>query len=117
MKRWQTSSASGDNIPSASRRTTSPVEPRSIVPFPGQPTAFRIDAHQWVQNVLEQWQLAAAVPLVVALPSGTATDEHRTIVDRLATAKRLLTATKPEDVYAHLIERVIDNYRTFGTPP
>jgi hypothetical protein len=70
------------------------------VPFPGQPTVFRIDAHQWVQNVLEQWQLAAAVSLVVALPAGTATDEHRTIVDRLATAKRLLTAGKPEDLKA-----------------
>ena len=70
------------------------------VPFPGQPTAIRIDAHQWVQNVLEQWQLAAAVSLVVALPAGTATNEHRTIVDRLATAKRLLTAGKPEDLKA-----------------
>jgi len=68
------------------------------VPGPGQPTAIRIDAHQWVQNILEQWQLAAAISLVIALPAGTATDEHRTIVDRLATAKRLLVAGKPEDL-------------------
>ena len=68
------------------------------VPYPGQPTAIRVDAHQWVQNILEQWHLAAAVSLVVALPAGTATDEHRTIVSRLATAKRLLTAGKPEDL-------------------
>jgi hypothetical protein len=53
-----------------------------------------------VQNVLEQRQLAAAVSLVVALPAGTATDEHRTIVDRLATAKRLLAAAKPEHLKA-----------------
>jgi hypothetical protein len=70
------------------------------VPFPGQPTAVRVDAHQWVKDVLEQWQLAAAVSLVVALPAGTATDEHRTIVSRLATAKRLLAAGKPEDLKA-----------------
>jgi hypothetical protein len=38
------------------------------VPGPGQLTTVRIDAHQWVQNILEQWQLAAAVALVVALP-------------------------------------------------
>jgi hypothetical protein len=70
------------------------------VPIPEQPTAIRVEAHQWVQNVLEQWQLAAAVSLVVALPAGTAADEHRTIVNRLATAKRLLTAGKPEDLKA-----------------
>jgi len=70
------------------------------VPGPGQPTAVRVDAHQWVQNVLEQWQLAAAVSLVVALPAGTATDEHRTIVSRLATAKQRLTAGAPDDLKA-----------------
>ena len=42
------------------------------------------------QERLEQWQLAA-VSLVVALPFGTATHEHRTIVSRLATAKQRLT--------------------------
>ncbi|WP_025358618.1 hypothetical protein [Kutzneria albida] len=70
------------------------------VPYPGQPTDIRVDAHQWVQNVLEQWQLAAAVSLVVALPAGTATDEHRTVVSRLAAAKRLLTAGTPDDLKA-----------------
>lgn len=70
------------------------------VPYPGQPTDIRVDAHQWVQNVLEQWQLAAAVSLVVALPAGGATDEHRTVVSRLATAKRLLTAGTPDDLKA-----------------
>lgn len=62
------------------------------VPWPGQPTSFRIDAHEWEKNVLEQWQLAAAVSLVVALPSGTTTDDHRVVVDRLVKARRLLQA-------------------------
>jgi hypothetical protein len=70
------------------------------VPFPGQPTSVRIDAHQWAQDVLEQWQLAAAVSLVVALPAGRATDDHRTVADRLASAKRLLQAGKPDDLKA-----------------
>jgi hypothetical protein len=69
-------------------------------PFPGQPTALRVDAHQWVQNVLEQWQLAAAVSLVVALPASITTDEHKTIVSRLATAKQRLTAGTPDDLKA-----------------
>ena len=70
------------------------------VPGPGQPTAVRVDAHQWVKDVLEQLQLAAAISLVVALPAGTATDEHRTIVSRLATAKQRLTAGSPDDLKA-----------------
>jgi hypothetical protein len=70
------------------------------VPGPGQPAALRIDAHQWVQSVLEQWQLAAAISRVVAIPAGTATDEHRTIVSRLATAKLRLTAGPPDDLKA-----------------
>jgi hypothetical protein len=53
-----------------------------------------------VQNVLGQWQLAAAVSLVVALPAGTATDEHRTIVSRLATEKQRLTRAQPDDLKA-----------------
>jgi hypothetical protein len=70
------------------------------VPFPGQPTALRVDAHQWVKNVLEQWQLAAAVSLVLAIPAGTATDEQRTVISRLIAAKQRLTAGTPEDLRA-----------------
>lgn len=70
------------------------------VPGPVQPTATRLDAHEWVQNVMEQWQLAAAVSMTVALPAGTATSDHRTIVSRLVTAKRLLTAGTPDDLKA-----------------
>jgi hypothetical protein len=70
------------------------------VPGPGQPTAIRVEAHQWVQNVLEQWHLAAAVSLVVTLPAGAATDEQRTVISRLATAKQRLTAGEPDDLKA-----------------
>jgi hypothetical protein len=70
------------------------------VPFPAQPTGFRVEAHQWVQNVLEPWQLASAVSLVVALPATGATDDHRTVVARLTTAKQLLKSGKPEDLKA-----------------
>lgn len=70
------------------------------VPGFGQPTVVRVDAHQWVKDVLEQWQLAAAVSLVVALPATGATDEHRTVISRLTTAKQHLTAGKPDDIKA-----------------
>lgn len=69
-------------------------------PRPGYPTADRVDSHQWIKNVLEQWQLAAAVSLVVPLPSQGATDEHRTVISRLITAKQRLTAGKPDDLKA-----------------
>ena len=58
------------------------------VPYPDQPVQVIIKAHDWVQNVLEPMQQAAAVSLVVALPQGRTTDDHRTIVARLADAKR-----------------------------
>ena len=58
------------------------------VPYPDQPVQIIIKAHDWVQNVLEPIQQAAAVSLVVALPQDRATDDHRTIVARLADAKR-----------------------------
>ena len=87
-----------------SQGTTAPDWPqphRPIrVPFPGNPTAVRIEAHQWVQDVLEPWQLAAAVSLVVPLPSGAATDDHRTVIDRLTKAKRLLQVGKADDLKA-----------------
>lgn len=69
--------------------------------WPRQPTSIRIDSHQWVTNVLEPWQLAAAVSLVVALPSA-ANDEQRAVVARLATARQRLTAGKPDDLKASI---------------
>lgn len=62
------------------------------VPYPDQPVQTIINAHDWVQKVLEPMQQAAAVSLVVALPQNGATDDHRTIVTRLADAKRELNA-------------------------
>jgi hypothetical protein len=70
------------------------------VPWPGQPTAVRVDAHQWVKDVLEQWQLAAAVSLVVALPAAAATSEQKTVISRLMTAKQRLAAGTPDDIKA-----------------
>ena len=62
------------------------------VPYPDQPVQIIIKAHDWVQNVLEPLQQAAAVSVVVALPQDRATDDHRTIVARLTDAKRELDA-------------------------
>jgi hypothetical protein len=62
------------------------------VPYPDQPVQIIIKAHDWVENVLEPIQQAAAVSLVVVLPQDRATDDHRTIVARLADAKRELDA-------------------------
>jgi len=70
------------------------------VPFPGNPTSARIDAHTWAEKVLEAWQLASVVSLVVALPAGSVTDDHRVISERLTTAKRLLQAGKADDLKA-----------------
>jgi hypothetical protein len=53
-----------------------------------------------VQDVLERWQVAAAVSLVVPLPSRAATDNHRTVINRLTKAKRLLKAGKADDLKA-----------------
>lgn len=60
------------------------------VPFPAQPTQVTIKAHDWVRDVLEPWQQAAAVSLVIPLPQQGATDEHRAVIARLADARREL---------------------------
>jgi len=60
------------------------------VPFPAQPTQVIIKAHDWVNNVLEPWQQATAVSVVIPLPQTGATDDHRAIVARLADARRAL---------------------------
>jgi hypothetical protein len=52
-----------------------------------QPTQKIIRAHDWVQNVLEPWHQATAVSLVLPLPQASTTNEHRTIVARLASAR------------------------------
>lgn len=69
--------------------------------WPRQPANILIDSHHWVSNVLEPLQIAAAVSLVVALPSA-ATDEQRAVVARLTTARQRLTAGKPDDLKASI---------------
>jgi hypothetical protein len=60
------------------------------VPFPAQPTQLIIKAHDWVRDVLEPWQQAAAVSLVIPLPQQGATDDHRAVIARLVDARREL---------------------------
>jgi hypothetical protein len=57
-------------------------------PFPQTPTQKIIKSHDWVQNVLEPWQQATAVSIVIPLPQVGATDQHRTIVARLTSARQ-----------------------------
>jgi hypothetical protein len=51
-----------------------------------------VTAETWAHQVLTPWQQAAAVTLVVKLPVGTATDDHRTVVRDLTDARRRLDA-------------------------
>lgn len=60
------------------------------VPYPAQPTQVIIKAHDWVRDVLEPWQQAAAVLLAIPLPQSGATDDHRAVIARLAGARREL---------------------------
>jgi hypothetical protein len=60
------------------------------VPFPAQPTQVIIKAHDWVRDVLEPWQQATAVSLVIPLPQCGGTDVHRAIVARLTEARQQL---------------------------
>jgi hypothetical protein len=46
----------------------------------------------WAREVLTPRQQAAAVTLVVKLPEGTATDDHRTVIRDLADARQRLDA-------------------------
>ena len=46
----------------------------------------------WAQQVLVPWQQAAAVTLVVKLPAGGATDDHRSVVRDLTDARERLRA-------------------------
>jgi hypothetical protein len=47
------------------------------------PTSVGVDAHQWIQDIIEPWQLAAAVFLVV-----------------VQSARQLLRVSRPEDLKA-----------------
>lgn len=51
---------------------------------------LQVTAEIWAHQVLSPWQQAAAVTLVVKLPTATATDDHRTVVQALTDARQRL---------------------------
>jgi hypothetical protein len=67
------------------------VNPHSPIWHLGQ-EQLDIPAETWAREVLTPWQQAAAVTLVVKLPEGTATDDHRTVIRDLADARQRLDA-------------------------
>ena len=67
------------------------VNPHSPIRSTGQ-EQLAIPAETWAHQVLTPWQQAAAVTLVVKLPEGTATDDHRTVIRDLTDARHRLDA-------------------------
>jgi hypothetical protein len=67
------------------------VNPHSPIRSTGQ-EQLDIPAETWARQVLTPWQQAAAVTLVVKLPEGTATDDHRTVIRDLTEARQRLDA-------------------------
>jgi hypothetical protein len=67
------------------------VNPYSPIRSTGQ-EQLDVPAGTWAHQVLTPWQQAAAVTLVVRLPEGAATDDHRTVVGDLADARQRLDA-------------------------
>jgi hypothetical protein len=67
------------------------VNPHSPIWHLGQ-EQLDVPAETWAREVLTPWQQAAAVTLVVKLPEGTATDDHRTVIRDLADARQRLDA-------------------------
>lgn len=67
------------------------VNPHSPIWHAGQ-EQLDIPADTWAREVLTPWQQAAAVTLVVKLPEGTATDDHRTVIRDLTDARQRLDA-------------------------
>ena len=67
------------------------VNPHSPIWHAGQ-EQLHIPADTWAREVLTPWQQAAAVTLVVKLPEGTATDDHRTVIRDLTDARQRLDA-------------------------
>ena len=65
------------------------VNPHSPIRSTGQ-EQLDISAETWAHQVLTPWQQAAAVTLVVKLPEGTATDDHRTVIRDLTDARHRL---------------------------
>ena len=67
------------------------ASPHSPIRHTGQ-EQLDIPAETWAPQVLTPWQQAAAVTLVVKLPEGTATDDHRTAIRDLTEARQPLDA-------------------------
>jgi hypothetical protein len=67
------------------------VNPHSPIRNTGQ-EQFDVTAETWAHQVLTPWQQAAAVTLVVKLPGGAATDDHRTVIRDLTDARQRLDA-------------------------
>jgi hypothetical protein len=67
------------------------VNPHSPVRSTGQ-EQLDVPAETWARQVLVPWQQAAAVTLVVKLPEGTATDDHRSVIRDLTDARQRLDA-------------------------
>ena len=67
------------------------TSPHSPIRHTGQ-EQLDIPAETWARQVLIPWQQAAAVTLVVKLPEGTATDDHRTVIRDLTDARQRLDA-------------------------
>jgi hypothetical protein len=67
------------------------VNPHSPIRNTGQ-EQIDVPAETWARQVLTPWQQAAAVTVVVKLPEGTATDDHRTVIRELADARQRLVA-------------------------
>ena len=65
------------------------ANPHSPIRHTGQ-EQLDIPAETWARQVLTPWQQAAAVTLVVKLPEGTATDDHRTVIRDLTDARQRL---------------------------
>jgi len=65
------------------------VYPHSPIWHAGQ-QQLQVTAETWAHQVLSPWQQAAAVTLVVQLPTTTATDDHRTVVHALTDARQRL---------------------------
>lgn len=67
------------------------VNPHSPIWHAGQ-EHLDVPAETWARDVLTPWQRAAAVTLIVKLPEGTVTDDHRTVIRDLTDARRRLDA-------------------------
>lgn len=67
------------------------VNPHSPIWHVGQ-EQLNVPAETWAREVLTPWQQAAAVTLVVKLPEGTATDDHRSVIRDLTDARQRLDA-------------------------